>query len=318
MLATLIFKFKYLGCTFKGFAQIIVILFLDYTETHIANTVEKPLRLQEYGVGIFSRIASKSALKKALKKKLITVDGKIASTATLIFGTEVITYSYAEDKLRKTRLILDLEVVYEDDHLAVINKPPGILVSGNGFKTIANGLGQNLNFSNARDAIYPLPAHRLDYATSGLLLVGKTRTTLAALNRLFEEQKIRKVYYAITIGKMQASGMIDCPVDDKAARSSYEVLKSITSKRFEFLNLVKLSPSTGRRHQLRKHLYSIGTPILGDAAYFLKDLQLKGKGLYLQAQELKFIHPRSGEELQFGLKLPVKFQKLFPSTLEED
>ncbi len=291
---------------------------MDYTETHIAQTVDKPLRLQEYGVGIFNRIASKSALKKALKKKLITVDGKIASTATLIFGAEVITYNYADDSLRNTRLILDLEVVYEDDYLAVINKPPGILVSGNGFKTITNGLGQNLTCSSARDAIYPLPAHRLDYATSGLLLVGKTRTTLAALNRLFEDQKIRKVYYAVTLGKMQANGIIDCPIDDKTALSSYEVLKSIPSKRFKFLNLVKLSPSTGRRHQLRKHLYSIGTPILGDATYFLKDLQLKGKGLYLQAQELNFIHPESREELKFSLKLPVKFQKLFPSAIEED
>lgn len=291
---------------------------MNYTETHIAKTGAKPLRLQEYGVGVFSRIASKSALKKALKKKLITVNGKIASTATLILGNEVITYSYTKDEPGNTRLKLDLEVIYEDDYLAVIIKPPGIMVSGNGFKTVTNGLAQNLKSSTRPDAIDPQPAHRLDYATTGLLLVGKTSTTLVALNKLFEKKKIKKIYYAVTIGKMETGGRIDFPVDDKASLSSYEVLETISSKRFGFLNLVKLSPSTGRRHQLRKHLYTLGTPILGDATYYLNDLVLKGKGLYLQAQSLKFNHPKSGKVLHFTLPLPIKFQKLFPSLARVD
>lgn len=291
---------------------------MNYTETHIVKMVDKPLRLQEYGVGVFSRIASKSALKKALKKKLIKVNGEIASTATLILGNEVITYSYTMEQPGNSRLKLDLEVIYEDDYLAVINKPPGILVSGNGFKTVANGLAQNLKSSTRPDAIDPQPAHRLDYATTGLLLVGKTSTTLLALNKLFEEKKIRKIYYAVTIGKMETAGRIDLPIDEKAAFSSYKVMETISSKRFGFLNLVQLSPSTGRRHQLRKHLYMLGTPILGDATYYLNDLVIKGKGLYLQAQGLKFIHPKSGEALHFTLTLPGKFQKLFPYVASAD
>tara|TARA_R110000765_G_scaffold76332_7_gene149554 strand:+ start:8076 stop:8960 length:885 start_codon:yes stop_codon:yes gene_type:complete len=290
---------------------------MQLVETHIAEISLEAKRLQDYGVGVFKRITTKSALKKAIKKEMVFVDGKVASTATFIKGGERIEYRYSVDNNLETRLKLNLNVIYEDDFLAVINKPAGILVSGNGFKTVANALCQNLKTSHIFDAVPPQPVHRLDYATTGCLLVGKTNTSIIALNQLFESKKIYKIYYAVTIGRMKPSGTIDMPIDGKTAISTFQVLETVVSQRYEFLNLVKLSPKTGRRHQLRKHLLVIGNPILGDATYFLKDLLLTGKGLYLHAHSLEFIHPISEERMFITAVNPKKIIKLFPNYISE-
>lgn len=239
------------------------------------------------------------------------MDGIIATTATFIKGGERIEFKGSIEASSKKVLYLDLEVIYEDDYLAVIHKPAGILVSGNSFKTIANALSENLIKSNQADAVRPQPVHRLDYPTTGVLLVGKTSNCISALNQLFENKSIIKTYFAVAIGKMQERGSITVLIDDKEAISEYEVLETVVSERFEFLNLVKLYPKTGRRHQLRKHLASIGNPILGDAMYGIENLILKGKGLYLHAYSLEFIHPITKEKMKIEDKLPAKFGKLF-------
>lgn len=239
------------------------------------------------------------------------MDGIIATTATFIKGGELIEFKGSIEASSKKVLHLDLEVIYEDDYLAVIHKPAGILVSGNSFKTIANALSENLIKSNQADAVRPQPVHRLDYPTTGVLLIGKTSSSILALNQLFEKKSILKTYFAVAIGKMEEKGDITMPVDDKEAISEYEVLETVVSERFEFLNLVKLYPKTGRRHQLRKHLASIGNPILGDATYGIENLILKGKGLYLHAYSLEFIHPITKEKIKIEDKLPAKFGKLF-------
>ena len=270
-----------------------------------------PTRLQEYGVGIFNNIPTKSALKKALKKQLITVDKTVATTATFIKGGETIELAYQKTKTPKKQLIFPLEVLFEDEYLAVIHKPAGILVSGNSFKTIANALPQNLKKSTLTDASIPQPVHRLDYPTTGILLVGKTNSSIRILNKLFEDKEIHKTYYAITIGKMKTKGKVISSVDSKKSKSKYKVLNSVPSERFGSLNLVKLSPKTGRRHQLRIHLASIGNPILGDKEYGKEGLILNGKGLYLHAYSLKFIHPFTKEKLYLKDGLPERFKKIF-------
>jgi 23S rRNA pseudouridine1911/1915/1917 synthase len=283
--------------------------------THEVKTLECAVRIQEYGVAIFPSIRTKSGLKKIIKKELILVDGKIASTATFISGGERIELLEAPVVLPRKRFILDLEVLFEDDYLAVIFKPPGILVSGNGFKTILNAVGENLVPSTCIDATIPVPVHRLDYPTTGLLLVGKTKNTIVLLNKLFEQKEIRKVYHAVTIGEMNKTGTIVIPIDAKESISEYEVLKTVSSVRFTQLNLVRLHPKTGRRHQLRKHLLAIGNPILGDATYFLESLNLKGKGMYLHASTLKFNHPITNQSLVITSELPEKFKKLFNDAI---
>ncbi len=201
--------------------------------------------------------------------------------------------------------------MFEDDYLAAIHKPAGIEVSGNKFKTLANALPKNLEPSSLSDATIPQPVHRLDYATTGIVLVGKTASSIRALNKLFEEKKIVKTYYAITIGNMKPNGRIETAIDGKPAQSDYEVIKSVPSERFGFLNLVKLHPKTGRRHQLRKHLFSIDHPILGDKDYGLDGLVLKGKGIYLHALTLEFDHPFTKKPIHITDGLPEKFGKIF-------
>ena len=254
---------------------------------------------------------TKSALKKALKKQYITVNDVIATTATFITGGETIILSVPEETSPKKKLILKLEVLFEDEHMAVLHKPAGILVSGNSFKTIANALAQNIKKSKLPDATTPQPVHRLDYATTGILLVGKTSSSIRALNKMFENKKVKKTYYAITIGEMKTRGEITSKIEGKKSQSKYARIASVPSKRFGKLNLVKLKPKTGRRHQLRIHLSSIGNPILGDKEYGIENLILNGKGLYLHAYALKFKHPFTNELVHLKAGLPQKFKKIF-------
>ncbi|PCI07894.1 MAG: RNA pseudouridine synthase [Flavobacteriaceae bacterium] len=280
-------------------------------ETHIVPTQKIPIRIQEYLVEVFKTIPTKSGIKKAIKKELIFVDGSATTTAKMIVGGEEITLYQSEENKSLKRLNLKLEVLFEDDYLAIINKPAGILVSGNKFKTIANGIAQNLKPSLQIDTCKPKPVHRLDYPTTGLLLIGKTKSAILFLNKLFENKEIQKEYIAVTIGKMNPLGIIEIPVDEKESVSHFEVLKTVNSKRFEFLNLVKLTPKTGRRHQLRKHLSAIGNPILGDKEYGFENLILNGKGLYLHAARLNFLHPITKEEMDINKEVPNKFRKIF-------
>ena len=264
-------------------------------------------------MGIFQAALTKSALKKALKKRYISVNGVIATSATFINGGECIRLSIIEDEeVSKKKLIFPLVVLYEDNYLAIIHKPAGILVSGNSFMTIANALDHNLKRSNLLDSCAPQPVHRLDFATTGILLVGKTSSSIRALNKLFENKQVRKTYYAATIGKMDLQGIISSEIEGKESQSSYTLIESVPSERFGMLNLVKLEPETGRRHQLRKHLSSIGNPILGDKEYGIENQILNGKGLYLHAYSLKFIHPLTMLEIDIKDEFPLRFKKIFP------
>ena len=185
------------------------------------------------------------------------------------------------------------------------------MVSGNSFKTIANALTQNLKRSPLFDGTQPQPVHRLDFATTGVLLVGKTSRSIIALNKLFENKAIKKTYYAVTIGDMKANGEINTEIDGKSSKSKYTLCDTVVSKRFGQLNLLRLEPQTGRRHQLRKHLSSIGNPILGDKDYGIEPLILNGKGLYLHAYALKFTHPFTNEAFYIKDEWPHRFKKLF-------
>ena len=282
-------------------------------ETHTAIQVEQPVRLQEYAVGIFNTIPTKSGIKKAIKKSLVFVDGTIATTGMYIKGDEKIELYQLDAESHFKRLDFHLDVLFEDDYLAVIYKPAGVLVSGNKFVTIANALTQNLQKSSQMYAVKPQPIHRLDYATSGLLLIGKTSASIPELSQLFETKNIQKTYHAICIGKMILSGVINNLIDNKESETIFEVIDTVLSKRFGFLNLVKLTPKTGRKHQLRIHVSEIGNQILGDKEYGNKELILKGNGLYLHASTLEFIHPITQERISITKELPKKFKKIFPN-----
>jgi len=289
---------------------------VSHSVLHTVPSDVKAVRLPDYAVGLFMPYPTKSSIKKAIKKKLFFVNDRVATTATMVNTGDQVKAVFPSQKDQKRPLKVDLSVLYEDDYLAVISKPPGMLVSGNKFFTVANALTQHLKESAAVAQTHPYPIHRLDYGTSGVLLIGKTSQSIRTLSQLFVNKAILKTYYAITIGEMdKANGTIETTEDHRKSISQYQVVSSLYSKRFKALNLVRLSPITGRTHQLRKHMAHIGHPILGDQDYGQPGLILKGKGLYLHAYSLGFKHPETTKSILIEDALPKKFLKIFPEAL---
>lgn len=288
-------------------------------EKHIAPKLPKPVRLSDYVAGIFETITTKKGMKKAIEKGLVKVNGQVSFTGRYISGGEIIELHKKEDTDTGPIVKMRLEVLYEDDYIAIVNKPAGIVVSGNKKHTLVNALPYNLKKSTQKDVLpRPLPAHRLDFPTSGVLLIGKTANTLTALNDLFRDRKIEKVYQTITQGKMaEKEGKIETTLKGKAAISTYKVLQEFPSPKFEQLNLVELKPETGRRHQLRIHMSELGTPIFGDKMYGIEGKIMQGKGLYLHALSLSFEHPITKEKVEASTPLPAKFDKLLQNTIKD-
>jgi 23S rRNA pseudouridine1911/1915/1917 synthase len=273
------------------------------------------VRLSDYTPGIFKSITSKKGMKKAIEKGYVKVNGEVGRTADYIRGGEIIELFRGKIKERPV-VKIDLEILYEDDYLAVVNKPAGIVVSGNKKHTLENALNHNLKISTQVDGLTePEPIHRLDQPTSGAVLIGKTSNVVAELNKAFEDRSIDKTYYAVTIGKMKKKGEIDTEIKGKSAKTSFKVIATIESEKYQFLNLVEVNPETGRRHQIRIHLSEMGNPILGDNQYGKDGKILKGKGLYLHASGLSFVHPATGEKVDVKVALANKIQRLFPEVV---
>jgi 23S rRNA pseudouridine1911/1915/1917 synthase len=288
---------------------------LKKIETYSVPSIGGRIRLSDVAAGTFKTILSRKGFKSAIKTGLVTLNGKIAITADYISGGEIIELFQNPLQNNKPSIELKLEVIFEDDHLAIVYKPAGIVVSGNRKYTLENALEHNLAKSTQEDALFrPEPVHRLDYSTSGLLVIGKTSRALIALNKMFEEKSIQKTYHAITIGIMNDDGIIEEHIENKNAKTCFKVLKRIESRKYESLNLLELTPFTGRKHQLRIHLASVGAPILGDRKYGKEGLIGSGNGLYLHASGLTFIHPVTNKQISKNIPLPKNILRLFPSS----
>ena len=278
--------------------------------THIVPNEIEEIRLYDYVQQIFPTIPSRKAVKKAITREEILVDGNKSSTGHWVKAGQKIELLESNANPPK-EYQLDLEVVYEDEFLAIINKPAGISVSGNQFRTIQNALIGNINLSKEEDALrWPKPVHRLDGPTSGLLIIAKTAKALVKLGQQFEQKQIQKKYVAIVMGETPKIGIVDADIDGLKSFSEYQTLKTINSLRSKQLSLVELSPKTGRTHQLRIHMSSIGFPILGDKQYGDEGNVLEGKGLFLCALELNLIHPITEEALVIKTTIPNKFNSL--------
>lgn len=275
--------------------------------SHEVLKTDEQQRLSDYLIGKFEMIPTRKGIKKAILQNRIFVDGKPATTGHWVKAGEVITLNEILTAPPKDYEI-DLEIPYEDDFLAVVFKPSGIPVSGNLFKTLYNALGENLKRSSQTDKLrWPLPVHRLDTATSGLVIVAKTHSVRVELGRMLEAKEITKRYRAILQGTLKGSGTIESPVNEKPATTNFEVIENIETLKDTSLTLVDFYPVTGRTHQLRIHASSLGLPIVGDKLYKNEVAMKTDKGLFLCAVEVKLKHPVTGENLHIEVPQPEKF-----------
>jgi len=285
---------------------------MDVIKTYFVPVEISEIRLLDlllqYGDNLFDKIPSRNYAKKVIKRGEILVNGNEATTGLWIRGGEKIELLQSDQKPLKV-FPLKLDVIFEDEYLAVINKPAGIVVSGNKYHTIENALMHNLTASSMNDAlIQPRAAHRLDALTAGLLIIAKTRSVRQKLGEMFAAKDIEKTYHAIVIGNTPEKDYIDTPINGQTAISHYIKIAQVHSLKCEWLSLLELKLETGRTHQLRIHLSEHGFPILGDKLYGNKNTIFKGKGLFLCAVKLEFIHPVTNENIELGITAPNKFK----------
>ena len=219
---------------------------------------------------------------------------------------------------------IPLDIVYQDDSLAVINKPQGLVVhAGNGTNgaTLVNALLYHLdNLSGINGVIRPGIVHRLDKNTSGLLVVAKNDNAHLKLSKQLEDKTCRRIYVALLEGRLKDDkGIVDTFIDrnskdrkkmavsnsGRRAITEYEVVK-----RFENYTLCRFSLKTGRTHQIRVHAKHLGHPVVGDVEYGYKNQKFKLNGQLLHAERLEFTHPVTGERVSFSAPIPDYFTKI--------
>ena len=225
---------------------------------------------------------------------------------------------------------IPLDIIYQDDDLAVINKPQGLTVhagNGTGDDTLVNALLYSLDkLSGINGVLRPGIVHRIDKDTSGLLLVAKNDAAHISLASQIEKKTCKRYYLALLHGKVkQDEGRIDNFLGrDPKDRTSFAVLskgrRAITDykviKRYEGYTLTEFSLWTGRTHQIRVHSRFIGNPVVGDKTYGPKKCPFDLKGQLLHAYKITFTHPRTGEVMTFTCPLPDYFEKTL-SKLKE-
>lgn len=278
-------------------------------QKHSVPKLSEEIRFVDYAIGVFPELPSKNAVKKALKHHLLMYNDKYAKSGHWV--KEGSTITLLEDNRKPRAFEMEVEIVFEDEYLVVVNKPSGIIVSGNAFRTLENALVDKVALSKETDAYtWAKPVHRIDSATSGLVLFAKTLKSNTLLSKLFENKEIEKVYAAVVTKSGVENQFIDSPIEGKPSRSELEKVSVVPSLRNEELSLVYLRPKTGRTHQLRIHCSSIGHPIVGDQLYGEAGEVMKHKGLFLFAKSLKFIHPFTLKKMNISIEIPHKFEAL--------
>lgn len=275
-------------------------------EEHIVPEGIPKIRLIDYALEVFELIKSRSSIKKSFRKGEILVDGVNERSGIWVCPGQKITL-VENDKYIPKPLEIDLDVVYIDNHIVVINKPAGIEVSGNKYYTITNALVANIPRSTEPDALkWAHTIHRLDMPTSGLLIAARTSLAMIKLAQQLKSHEIEKRYRAIVAGKLPEKGVVDTPIGEQNAKSSFKTISYCRSLTTDWATVVDLFPHTGRTHQLRIHMASLGHPIVGEKQHGTGPV-LKGKGLFLSAVGIKFYHPITSEFIEINIDEPSKY-----------
>ena len=269
---------------------------------------------------------SRSHIKKMIDGGLVKVNDKIITKSgyKVIESDEIEYTDLPTKKLDTSPEDIDINIVYEDDDLVVINKPQGLVVHpacGNENHTLVNALLYNIkDLSGINGEIRPGIVHRLDKDTSGLIIVAKNDTAHVDLAKQIQQKICKRIYIALVYGNItKDEGTIQTYLgrgkierkkifvvrqgEGKLAITNFKVLQ-----RFKGYTLVEYELKTGRTHQIRVHSAYIGHPIVGDKVYFKGEDKTGLKGQLLHAYKISFYQPTTKQLLSFSVPLPNYFE----------
>ncbi|MBQ9449566.1 MAG: RluA family pseudouridine synthase [Acholeplasmatales bacterium] len=273
---------------------------------------------------------SRSTILKMIENGDILLNDKPFKPSTKGEEGDVLTINDVEpESLDVEAEDLNLNIVYQDDDVMVVNKPKGMVVHpacGNYSKTLVNGLLYELDeLPEINGVLRPGIVHRIDKDTTGLLMVAKSEEAMKSLTEQLKEHSCKREYIALVYGEFQENrGRINVPIarskldrkkmavdkEGKEAITNFEVLK-----RYKGFTLVKCVLETGRTHQIRVHFEYIDHPLVGDKVYGRRKV-IGDQGQFLHAKTIGFKHPRTGKWCEFTSELPQYFTD-FLNTLEE-
>lgn len=270
---------------------------------------------------------TRSFLQKLLKSELVEVNGKPVKSSYKTAAGDTVTFEVPEAVEAKiTAQEMPLDILYEDEDVILINKPKGMVVhpaAGHYEGTLVNGLMHHCReqLSGINGVMRPGIVHRIDMDTTGVLIVCKNDLAHNSIAEQLKVHSITRKYYAVVFGSLKDDeGTIHAPIgrhpndrkkmsinskNGKDAVTHYKVLE-----RFHGYTLVECRLETGRTHQIRVHMASIGHPLLGDQVYGPAKQPFRLQGQTLHAGVLGFLHPRTGEYMEFSAPLPKYFEEL--------
>ena len=273
---------------------------------------------------------SRSKIQKLIKEELVTVNGKtVSGSYSVKLDDEIEVNDDLNYEINVEPENIDIDVVYEDDDLLVINKKSGMVVHpapGHYTNTLVNALLYKFNITGG-EKHRPGIVHRLDKDTSGLMLVAKNEWTHEKLSEMISKKEVERHYLALVSGVIKHdTGTIDAPIGrDPADRQKMTVTdqnakEAVTHfkvlEHFKENTLIECILETGRTHQIRVHLAYINFPVVNDPAYG------RGKatefGQMLHSKSIKFKHPRTGKELFFEIEPPQEFKEKLEELRSEE
>jgi len=290
--------------------------------------IESDINNERIDVYVSSKLEdmSRSSVQKLISDGNITVNNKIVKSNYKVKLKDSIIILLPEPEILDIDAEnIPIDIVYEDDDLAVVNKAQGMVVHpapGHYSGTLVNGLMYHLkNLSSINGVMRPGIVHRLDMNTSGLMLVAKNDKSHNFLAKCLKEHSINRIYYALVEGNIKEdSGTIDAPLgrsekDRKKRAVTYKNGKEAVTnfwvlERYGKYTLLKLKLETGRTHQIRVHLKHISHPVVGDEIYGSKTNKFGLNGQLLHSKTVGFVHPTTMEYMEFESELPDYFQRV--------
>ena len=264
---------------------------------------------------------SRSKIQTMIKNKQILVNNKEIKNSYVLKNGDIITSEeYVEEEMKAVPEKMDLDIVYEDEDVIVVNKKNGMVVHpavGNKHGTLVNGLLYHSKLSDINGEFRPGIVHRIDAYTTGLLVIAKNNEAHLSLAKQLEEKTTTRKYIALVHGVVNTdTGTIDAPIGrdtndrKKMAVTDVNAKNAVTHfkvlERYKNTTLIECKLETGRTHQIRVHMNYIGYPVVNDPVYGKRKL-FDNTGQCLHAKTLGFIHPRTGKYMEFTSCLPECF-----------